>query len=230
MSGDTIECFNCGHANPSWAQVCRQCGFALRPDGRAPGGPRGILPTDQASLISIGGTLGAIVLAIVLGLFVSGLIPPALNVAAETPSPTASSTPLPSVSIVPVASGSAAPSGGSITPLIGTITFGSGLNSTTHEVTGQTTAFSAGVAFAHSVRLTEPFGVATIQEEVTRVADGVIVQKRVGSDLDVTATSMIAGYRVKDAGTLIPGWGTGTFILRVYRGEELLAEGAFSLS
>jgi len=42
--------------------------------------------------------------------------------------------------------------------------------------------------------------------------------------------SMIAGFRVRDAGNLIPSWGTGSFILRVYRATELLAEGPFSLS
>lgn len=232
MSGDTIECFNCGHANPSWAQVCRNCGFAIRPEVPQSGEPRGLFPTDQASLISIGGTLGAIVLAIVVGLIFSGMIPPAPNVAAETPSPSPSTTPLPSISIAPSGAESASivPS---VVPLIGTVTFGTGINSTTKEVTGTTSDFTAGKAFAHSIKLTEAFAVNVIQEEVIRVAaDGTqtVVQPREGSDLQVSAVSMVAGFRVRDAGNLIPAWGTGSFILRVYRGVELLAEGTFTLS
>ena len=233
MSGDTIECFNCGHANPSWAQVCRQCGFPIRPDGPASGSPGGIFPTDQASLISIGGTLGAIVLAIAVGLVVSGMIPPAPNVAVETPTPSPSPTPVASVSVAPIGSQSAAPSGASTVPLVGTITFGTGLDSSTKQVTGPTTAFVSGSGFAHSIQLTEAFGVNVIQEEVVRVAaDGTetVVQPRAGSDLQVSATSKIAGFRVRDAGPLIQAWGTGNFILRVYRATELLAEGPFSLS
>lgn len=233
MSGDTIECFNCGHANPSWAQVCRNCGFAIHPELAQAGGPPAIFPTDQASLISIGGTLGAIVLAIAVGLIFSGLIPPAPNIAAETPTPSPSSTPVASISVAPSASESAASSVPSAPPLIGTVTFGTGINADTKEVTGATSDFSAGKAFAHSIKLTQPFAVNVIQEEVIKVAaDGTqtIVQPKEGSDLRVSAVSMIAGFRVRDAGNLIPSWGTGNFILRVYRGVELLAEGHFTLA
>jgi hypothetical protein len=230
MTGDTIECFNCGHANPSWAQVCRLCGFAIRPDGPASGSPRGLFPTDQASLISIGGTLGAIVLAIVIGLFLSGLIPPAPNVAVETPSPTPSPTPLVSASVAPSASETVAPSSGPSAAPVGTIAFGTGLNATTREITGATSNFVAGGGFAHSIKLTEPFGVSTIQEEVTRVGDGLVVQKRADGSIQVTPSATIAGFRVRDALTLINGWGKGEFIMRVYRGGQLLAEGRFTLS
>lgn len=232
MSGDTVECFNCGHANPSWAQVCRSCGTLISPDAPGGGGPRGVFPTDQASLISIGGTVGAIALAIVLGLFLSGLIPPAPNVATETPSPTPSVTAQASTSEGPSVLESVAPSA-STPALIGTVTFGTELDAGTHEVTTPTDSFSAGVAFAHSIRLTEPFGVNVIQEEVIRVADDgslTVVQQREGSDLTVPADQMVAGFRVADAAGLVEGWGTGSFILRVYRGAELLAEGRFSLS
>ena len=229
MSGDTVECFNCGHANPSWAQVCRSCGTPIRPEGPAGSGPQGIFPTDRASLISIGGIVGAIVLAIVLGLFVSRMIP---AIPPETPSPTPSASPSASPSVEPSVLESVAPSG-SAPPLIGTVTFGTGLNADTREVTGPTTNFTAGMAFAPSIRLTEPFGVNAIQEEVLRVADDgalLTVQERVGSDLTVQADLLVAGFRVGDATGLIEGWGTGSFILRVWRGEELIAEGTFSLS
>jgi len=229
MSGDTIECFNCGHANPSWAQVCRSCGAPIRPDGPAGSGPHGIFPTDQASLITIGGTVGAIALAIVLGLFLSGVIP---AVPAVTPSPTPSASASASPSVEPSVLESVAPSG-SAQALIGTVTFGTGLNPDTKEVTGPTTSFTAAsAAFAHSITLSEPFGVNKIQEEVIRVGDDgteTIVQAR--DELDASATSLIAGYKSPvTVAALITGWGTGTFILRVYRGAELLAEGGFSLS
>ncbi len=233
MTGDTIECFNCGHANPSWAQVCRSCGFAIRPDGPASGSPRGLFPTDQASLISIGGTLGAIVLAIVVGLFLSGLIPPAPNVAVETPSPTASPTPLISASAAPSVSASAAPTASPTAPPIGTVSFGTGLNGALTGVTGPTTAFSSGMGFAHVIRLPTPFGVNAIQEEVVRVdAAGkeTVVQSRVNGALKVSASKVTAAFRVGNASALIQPFGTGTFILRVYRGVELLAEGRFTLS
>lgn len=233
MSGDTVECFNCGHGNPAWAQVCRQCGFALRPGGRPASGPRGIFPTDQASLISIGATLGAIVLAIGFGLFFAGLLPPAPNVAVETPAPSPSPTPLPSISVAP----SVAPSGGSSagpsvvgTPgQAGTITFGTGLDSTTREVTNPTTTFAAGTGFAHSIKLTQTFAVNTVAEEITRVADGKVVQSRDTGGVQVTPSSMIAGFRLRDAAVLINAWGKGEFVMRIYRGVELLAEGHFTL-
>ncbi|MEP6808380.1 MAG: hypothetical protein ABI978_07240, partial [Chloroflexota bacterium] len=136
----------------------------------------------------------------------------------------------PSLSAAP--SVSTAPSTAPSPSLIGTVTFGTGLNPDTKEVTGPTTTFSAGVAFAHSIKLTAPFTVKFIQEEVVRVAAGgaeTIVQTRVGSDLQVTPTSKIAGFRVKDAKVLIDGWGKGNFILRVYRGAELVAQGPFTL-
>jgi hypothetical protein len=231
MSGDTIECFNCGHANPSWAQVCRQCGFALLPGGRPSGGPRGIFPTDQASLISIGGTLGAIVLAIGLGLFFAGLLPPAPNVAVETPSPSPSPTPLPSFSVGPSVVESAGPSVAATPALTGTITFGTGINADTREVTNATTTFVAGTGFAHSIKLTQTFAVNSVQEEITRVADGTVVQPRDKGNVQVTPSATVAGFKAGVNTTkLIEGWGKGDFVLRVYRGVELLAEGHFTLS
>lgn len=231
MSGDTVECFNCGHANPAWAQVCRQCGFALGPAGRPSGGPRGIFPTDQASLISIGATLGAIVLAIGLGLFLAGLLPPAANVAVETPSPSPSPTPLPSISVAPSVSGSVAPSGSAAPALPGTITFGTGINSDTKEVTGPTTTFVAGTGFAHSISLTQTFAVNTVVEEITRVADGVVVQARDKGSVQVTPSATIAGFKAGvDTTKLIASWGKGDFVMRVYRGVELLAEGHFTFN
>jgi hypothetical protein len=230
MTGDTVECFNCGHENPSWAQVCRSCGYAIQPAAPISSvGPGGLFPTDQASLVSIGGTLGAILAAIVLGLILSGLIPPAPNVAEETPSP----TPSPSASAIPSAGGS--PSVLPSPQLPGTIVFGTGWDDAAHTITGETTAFTAGSAgWAHSISLAEPIGVDRLEEEVVRVeADGseTVVQARKDGVVLVNATLLTEGLKSSlTVEQLIRAWGTGTHILRIYRGEELLAEGTFTFS
>ena len=231
MTGDTVECFNCGHANPSWAQVCRQCGFTLQADGATSGAPRGILPTDRRSLIAIGASMGAIVLAIMLGLFVSGLIP---EVAAEpTPSPTPSTAA--TASALPSAGGSFPASAAASQGLPGTIAFGTGWDNTARQITGATSAFTAASAgFAHSITLSAPIGVDRLQEEVVRVAaDGkeTVVQPRVDGVVLVNPALASDGLKFASSVTkLIAKWGTGTFIMRVYRGLDLLAEGSFTLS
>ena len=80
MAEGSVECANCGHANPAWAQVCRSCGA---PMGRvtAAAGPEAsgsgpIGGVDQGSILAIGGALGTIVAAIVIGLLVGGILPP----------------------------------------------------------------------------------------------------------------------------------------------------------
>jgi hypothetical protein len=233
MTGDTIECFNCGHANPSWAQVCRSCGYPIQASGPSSGAPAGIFPTDQASLISIGGTLGAIVLAIVFGLFFSGLIPPAPNVAAETPSPSPSASA--SASVAPSATAVPSPSVAASPSLPGTITFGTGWNNNTRQITGKTTTFSAASAgFAHSISLAAPIGVDRLQEEVVRVAaDGseTVVQSRTDGTVFVNAALKTDGLRSPASMTkLIRVWGKGVHILRIYRGGQLLAEGTFTFT
>lgn len=235
MTGDTIECFNCGHENPSWAQVCRSCGFALQQAAPVTGGPAGLFPTDQDSLRSIGGAMGAIVLAIVLGLVLSGLIPPAPNIAEETPTPTPSGSASASASEVPSGSGSASASAAASPALPGVITFGTGWNNDTLEITGATTAFTAtSPGFAHSISLSEPIGVDRLQEEVSRVAaDGqqTVVQSRADGVVFVDSTRLTDGLKSPASmSQLIAAWGTGTFILRIYNAGELLAEGTFTFS
>jgi hypothetical protein len=234
MTGDTVECFNCGHENPSWAQVCRSCGFAIQPVAPlSTAGPGGLFPTDQASLTTIGGTLGAIVGAIALGLILSGLIPPAPNVAEETPSPTPS--PSASASLVPSAAESAAPSISTGPTLPGTITFGIGWSNDARQITGPTTEFTAASpGFAHSITMSEPIGVDRLQEEVVRVeADGTetIVQTRDRGTVLVDATLLTDGLKSDSSvAQLIQAWGTGTHILRIYRSGELIAQGTFTFS
>jgi len=232
MSGDTVECFNCGSSNPAWAQVCRQCGA---PIVRSTAGGRsgGIFPTDQASLVSIGVAVVSIVLAIAAGLVFAGIVPPAPNVAEATPTPsaTASISAAPSVSGGPSASGSAS-AAPSVVPLIGTITYGLGLNTATHEVTNPSDTFGPGTRFCYSILLTEPFGVSTLNEEVVRVESNgteTVVQARTKEQIDVTPGLKIAGYSVRTNG-LVSVWGIGNFIMREFRGTQLIAEGRFTFT
>jgi hypothetical protein len=232
MTGDTVECFNCGRANPSWAQVCRSCGVPIKAvAGRS--GPQPAIPTDQDSLISIGAGVGSIIAAIGLGLFLSGIIPdapPILPSASAEPSVTPRASP----SFIP----SSAPPGETPVPSValpGTITFGLGLDRATRQVVNPTDTFGPGQVFAHSVALPAPFGVNQIQEEVIRIeSDGTltVVQQREGSNLVVSADATVAGYSVNSNALITdPGaWGPGNYILRVYRGVELIAEGRFTLT
>jgi hypothetical protein len=233
MTGDTVECFNCGRANPSWAQVCRSCGVPIKAVA-ARTGPQAAIPTDQDSLISIGAAVGAILAAIALGLFLSGIIPDAPPIL-DSPTPEPSVSPVGSPSFIP-SSGPPVGETPASAPLPGTVTFGLGLNRETREVVNPTDTFGPGQVFAHSVALPAPFGVNQIQEEVIRIeADGAtltVVQPREGSDLDILPEAQIVGFSV-NSNSLISGpgsWGPGTYILRVYRGVELIAEGRFILT
>jgi hypothetical protein len=231
MTGDTVECFNCGRANPSWAQVCRSCGVPIKAVA-ARSGPQAAIPTDQDSLISIGASVGSILLAVALGLFLSGIIPSVPAILDESPTPGPFGTPLASASFMPSSGPSGAATPVPSAPLPGTVTFGLGLDRTTRQVVNPTNTFGPGQVFAHSIAMTEPFGVNKIQEEVIRIAeDGslTVVQQREGSNLDVTPDALIAGYSVNSS-DLVRDWGAGNYILRVYRDVELIAEGRFTLT
>jgi hypothetical protein len=239
MTGDSVECFNCGRTNPSWAQVCRSCGVPMRPGGAGARPPSGPLPTDRDSLISMGAGLATIGLAIVLGLLLSGMLPEAAAVI-DTPSPE------PSVAILPsgssAASAAAEPTAEPTPELIGTVSFGFALNQSTREAVDLTRTFALGDNFCHSVSLPEPFGVSTMQEEVLKIkADGslkVVQARRDGTMDPIDRSAETVGF-CNSTQNLIKGfggsggWGTGRFILRAYRGPggpELLAEGRFRLT
>jgi hypothetical protein len=232
MTGDTVECFNCGHENPSWAQVCRSCGYAIQPSAPASTtGPGGLFPSDQASLTSIGGALGAIVLAIALGLVLSGLIPAAPNIAEETPSPTPSPSASPSVlpSVVESPSVAATPA------LPGTVVFGTGWDNNTHKIIGAATTFTtASPSFAYGIVLSAAIGVNTLESSVVRVeADGseTVVQTRkqgvIVVDKNLTSDGLKLPYTMAQ---LYGSWGKGTLILRIYRDDELIGQGSFVFS
>jgi hypothetical protein len=238
MAEGSVECANCGRANPAWAQVCRSCGapIAQAAGGEAAAMPnRSVVGVDQGSLLAIGGALGTIVVAIIVGVLIGGILPPAPPVAVATPTPSESAGP--SVPVVtPDPSASIGSPGPSTTPppdLPGTLTFGLGLNAETQRVTNPTDTFTPGTLFAHSVELTQPFGVTQIGEGVSRLnADGsetlVINQdENVISGIDPDAT--VDGFTVQ-TNALLDALGAGTYLMRVYRGSELLAQGQFTLA
>ena len=236
MTGETVDCFNCGRPNPEWAQVCRSCGVPLR-HGFASTVPEGRVPTDPGSLISIGAVIATIIGAILIGLFIANLNPtdPTLIGGQATPTATATIVPLPSASgsIPPAVSAPAATATPAPTPALpGTIAFGTGIDPD-GQITGATDTFTPNVYFAHVVTMTEPFGVAEVGEQVVRVEeDGTETEvvAAAGNTLSVDPASTSGGIVCCIAGELIGELGPGNFILRVYRGEELIAQGNFRLA
>ncbi|HET6745367.1 MAG TPA: zinc ribbon domain-containing protein [Candidatus Limnocylindria bacterium] len=231
MTSDSLDCFNCGRSNPSWAQVCRSCGVPMRPGGAGARPPSGPLPTDRDSLLSMGAGLATIALAVVFGLLLSGMLPEAASVI-ETPSPQPTTTILPSPS--GAATESAEPTPEPTPGMIGTLTFGLGLNQSTREVIDLTDTFTQNDQFCHSVSLPERFAVNAVQEEVLRIeenGDLTIVQERADGANPIDKNARVVGFCVSGA-VVINEWGTGDFIMRDYRrrnGLELLAEGRFTL-
>jgi hypothetical protein len=233
MTPETVECPNCGRSNPVWAQVCRTCGYALGRPGFAREEPTSRVPIDQASLLSIGGAVGSIVLAIALGLGFSAMNPtPPGVLSSSTPSATSAATPStrPSAS----ANGSARATASPTPKPLGTITFGTGLNHTTRQVVNPTTSFGPDEFFAHSVTTPQPFGVSTLVEEVLRVTNGketpVQLRSAESSQISVSPTAKVFGFIVT-TNSLITDWhGGGVFVIRVWRGDQKLAEGRFTLT
>ncbi len=230
--GETIDCPNCGRPNPGWAQVCRNCGFSLRGAlTRSVGKPEKAFPTDQTSLLSIGAAVGSIVLAVVLGLLFSAMNPTPPTVGVSS-SPTPSPVPAFSPSAAPVFSPSAAAAETpSPTPALpATITFGTGL-SASKAVTGKTDTFGPGSAFAHSVAAAEPFGVRTLYETVVRVAaDGTETPMQTRYPVTISSTAKVFGF-VVSTNSLVTDWGGGgDFVMRIFKGETLIAQGQFTLT
>jgi len=241
MTDETVDCFNCGRANPEWAQVCRSCGVALR-HGEARVVPAGRFPTDRDSLISLAAVIGTIVAALLLGLFVSGLNPTDPPVAAE-PSASASATPVatatpteePSVAATEsaAASVSVAPSASEAPALPGTIVFGSELDGD-RQIIEPVDTFTPGMTFAHSITSTEPFGAATIGEQIVRLNDdgteGDQLVAADGNQLTVNPEATSAGFVAGDSANFVRDWGAGAYEMRVYVGETLIARGSFRLA
>ena len=80
----------------------------------------------------------------------------------------------------------------------------------------------------------QPFGVSTLTEEVVRVANRkeTIVQSKTASDsvVHVSPSAKIFGFLVS-TDSLLRDWdGGGVFIMRVWRSNQKIAEGRFTLS
>ena len=234
MTGDTVECFNCGRPNPGWAQVCRSCGVPLVAT-RSDSTPSGPFPTDQASLLSMGAAIGAVLLAVLLGFLFSSMSPTTPTVGFQTPSP----SPRASISLRPSASaGASGPIAATAVPtatpvpLPGTLTFGTALDDATRTVSAATNTFTPqSGTFAHSIAFAEAVGADAISEEVTKVADGVetIVQTRQAGTFAVDPAATVLGYSAPIGG-LYADWGAGEYVMRVYRGDEKVAQGIFILN
>jgi hypothetical protein len=229
MTDETVDCDNCGRANPEWAQVCRSCGVPLR-HGEARFAPSGPFPTDQQSLISIGAVIGTILVAVLIGLFVSNLNPtdPAIGRA----SPSAEPSVAPTTSLAP-ATESAAPSGTpppptpSPTPALpGTLSFGTELDANRVVVT-PVEAFTPNATFAYSVQMPQGFGANAIENEIVKFSDEseTVVLPRQSVGVDPAATSF--GYVVGTAGDFLGQWGPGEFEWRVYVNGAIVARAGF---
>jgi hypothetical protein len=167
----------------------------------------------------------------VIGLVLGGILPPAPPVAAATPTPSA--TVEPTTEPTPDPSGGSPDPSASVGPILpGTLTFGLGLNVDTQRVTNPTDTFTPGTTFAHSIELTAPFGVTQLGEEVARInedgSETIVITTENQVDLqDPNAT--VDGFTVP-TNALLDALGAGTFVMRVYRGTELLAQGTFILA
>ncbi len=231
MTDETVECFNCGRANPEWAQVCRSCGVALR-HGQVRVVPTGRVPTDRDSLISIGAVLGTILVALIVGLFVSGLNPiePTVGFATPSPSATVAPTAVPSETPIPTEAPTPVPTP---VPLLATVTFGTELGANRQVVTPVET-FTPGMTFAHSISSSEPFGVSTIGEEVTRLnedgTDGDTIVNPAQNQLPVDPAASVVGFVAGDAANFVRDWGPGQYVFRIFAGDTLIAEGTFRLA
>jgi hypothetical protein len=234
VTEETVDCFNCGRANPEWAQVCRSCGVALR-HGQERIVPTGRYPTDRDSIISIASVIGTILLAVLLGLFVSNLNPtdPTVGQSGPSPTPTVEPTPSEAPSVAPSASVSVVPAPSATPGLPGTVVFGTTLDGN-KQVTDPTETFTPGMTFAHSIVYNAPFGAATIGEQVVRVNDdGTEGDTIVGADqnqLSVDPAASTAGFVATDAANFIRDWGTGLYEMRIFIGETLIARGQFRLT
>jgi hypothetical protein len=229
MTEEFVDCFNCGRSNPVWAQVCRSCGVPVRHgDPDAPPATR--FPTDQASLTSIAAVLGTIIVAVIVGLVATNVSPDRTPGVATAPTATPTATPEPTESATPEPSETPVPTPTATPGPPGTLAFGTGLDG--DAVTGETDTFTRGSTFAHSITVPEPFGVNSIGEQVVRVAeDGTEeeVVRAIDNQLGVVPDATSAGFEAP-ADVLFEAFGPGSYILRVYAGTTLLAEGAFTLA
>ena len=233
MTGETVECFNCGHANPAWAQVCRNCGVPLRP-GVAHTAPSGRFPTDRDSVISLIAAIGAIAAAVVVGLILANISPSSPTVGRATPIPSgteiAQSSGAPEVTPVPVATPTPVPTP---VPLPGTLAFGTGVDGS-GNLTGKTNTFAPGSTFAHLITDSAAFGRDKIGEGVVQIAaDGketqVVDPAQNTLPVGPTAKRAIFGPIQTDQLRNALG-GPGKYRMEVFVGTKKIAQGTFTLT
>ena len=232
MNGETVECFNCGHANPAWAQVCRNCGVPLRP-GVAHTAPSGRFPTDRDSLISLIAAVGAIAAAVLVGLFLANISPSTPTVGRATPIPSGTEIAQSSATAatpVPVATATPVPTP---VPLPGSLAFGTGVDGS-GNLTGKTDTFGPGTTFAHLITDSAAFGTDKIGEGVVQIAaDGKETQvvDPAQNTLPVGPTAKKATFGPIQTNTLRNALGgPGKYRMEVYLGTKKIAQGIFNLT
>ena len=233
MTQETVDCFNCGRTNPEWAQVCRSCGVSLR-HGEARVVPTGRYPTDRDSLLSMGAVIGSILGALLIGLFISSLNPTDPTVGADvSPTPSATATPTATPTLEPSPSESLEPTPEPTPELPGTVVFGTQLDGN-RQVIEPVDTFTPGMVFAHSISSTEPFGAATIGEQVVRLnddgTDGEEIVAAAGNQLGVDPAASTAGFVAGDAAGFVRDWGPGVYEMRILVGDTVIARGQFRLA
>jgi hypothetical protein len=189
--------------------------------------PTGRFPTDQTSLISMGAVVGTILVAVILGVFISGLNPtdPSVGLATPSPSPSAEATPEPSVE--PVPSDTPAPTAVPTPVLRGTLAFGTDLDGS-GMVTGATNSFTPSTNFAYSLSVPGGIGGTPMRNEISRTTDPAEVV--LDDPITVDPASELVAYRLGSAAGFIQDWGPGEYIWRIYVGEELVAQAPFILT
>ena len=229
MNDELVDCFNCGRSNPEWAQVCRSCGVPLR-HGEPLLAPTGRIPTDRDSLVSIGAVVGTILLAVVLGLIVSGLNPTDPSVGRTTPTPSPSPTPEATESTAPCDTPAPTPTAVAGPP--GTLVFGTALDQN-RRIVEPVNTFTPGMIFAHSIEVPTPFGVSTVGEQIVRILeDGTEeeVVRAIDNQPQVQPDATVAGFEAGDAQDFIEEWGPGLYVMRVYAADVLIAQEQFTLA
>jgi hypothetical protein len=227
MTEETVDCFNCGRANPEWAQVCRSCGVALR-HGEARVVPTGPFPTDQTSLISIGAVVGTILAAVLIGLFVSGLNPTDPVVGQPTPSPSPSAEESLEPTVEPLPSDTPVPTPTATPALRGTLAFGTGLDNA-GNVTGATDTFTPSTNLAYALTIPGGLGAPQMRNEISRTSDPAeVVLDDPLANLD--PADELVGFNLGSAAGFVQDFGPGEYVWRIYVGEELIAQAPFRLS
>lgn len=234
MTGDSIECYNCGRQNPGWAQICRSCGVRLDPAHTASGASHGAFPTDQRSLTSMGAALATILFGILVAIFLTGIDPFDPTAVRETPSPSVEPNPSGSLDAEPVPSASVLPAPTATPPPgpPGSLAFGTGIDGN-QQVVDPRDVFTPADQIAYSIAMPEPFGVETLGIQVIEILPDGTEQEVISpaeNTLTVDPGTTVRGVVCCPATYLIGQLGPGQYAMRAYNGATLLAEGRFQLS